>query len=123
VGLVVASAHPGSHDRPALNILACPECHGILTPASHAETDEHFFPACQLHYPVIGGIPHFIQSQALTGLNKRFAQIYDWASWGYRLFSRTAFVYIGMSEEQGRSADFSKGEDLILAEQDQEHPY
>ena len=88
--------------RPAVDILACPECHGVLMIASHAETDGYFCSACQLHYPVIGGIPHFIQPQALTGLNKRFAQIYDWASWGYRLFSRIAFVYIGMSEEQGR---------------------
>jgi ubiquinone/menaquinone biosynthesis C-methylase UbiE len=86
----------------ALDVFACPECHAALTIASHAGTNGYFCPACRLHYPVIGGIPHFIQAQALTGLNKTFAQIYDWASWGYRLFSKIAFAYIGMSEEQGR---------------------
>lgn len=87
---------------PALDVLACPECHGVLTIASLAEADGYFCPTCQRHYPVVSGIPHFIQPQELTGLNRRFAQIYDWASWGYRLFSRIAFAYIGMSEEQGR---------------------
>jgi ubiquinone/menaquinone biosynthesis C-methylase UbiE len=28
--------------------------------------------------------------------------MYDWFSWGYRLFSRLAFAYIGMKEETGR---------------------
>ena len=87
---------------PALNILACPECQGVLTIASHAETDEYICPTCQRHYPVVDGISHFVQPEALTGLNKRFAQIYDWASWGYSLFSKIAFAYIGMKEEQGR---------------------
>jgi ubiquinone/menaquinone biosynthesis C-methylase UbiE/uncharacterized protein YbaR (Trm112 family) len=85
--------------RPALDVLACPECCGKLT---ILEDDRYFCPACLRHYPVVSGIPHFIQPQALTGLNKRFAQVYDWASWGYRLFSKIAFAYIGMSEEQGR---------------------
>lgn len=87
---------------PALDVLACPECHGMLTIASLAEADGYFCPTCLRHYPVVFGIPHFIQPQELSGLNRRFAHIYDWASWGYRLFSRIAFAYIGMSEEQGR---------------------
>jgi ubiquinone/menaquinone biosynthesis C-methylase UbiE len=28
--------------------------------------------------------------------------MYDWFSWGYRLFSKVAFAYIGMHEETGR---------------------
>jgi ubiquinone/menaquinone biosynthesis C-methylase UbiE/uncharacterized protein YbaR (Trm112 family) len=88
--------------RPALDVLACPDCHGALSVAYLAEADKYFCPTCQIRYPIIGGIPHFIQPQALTGLNKRFAHMYDWASWGYRAFSKIAFAYIGMSEEQGR---------------------
>jgi ubiquinone/menaquinone biosynthesis C-methylase UbiE len=48
------------------------------------------------------GIPHFVDPSALTGLNRRFARLYDWFSWFYRLFSRVAFAYIGMSEEMAR---------------------
>ncbi len=48
------------------------------------------------------GIPHFIQPAQLTGFNRRFARMYDWFSWGYRLFSKIAFAFIGMSEETGR---------------------
>ncbi|HSF79885.1 MAG TPA: methyltransferase domain-containing protein [Anaerolineales bacterium] len=88
--------------RPALDVLACPECHGGLTVASPAEIDGYYCPTCQRSYPVMDGIPHFIQPQALTGLNKRFSQMYDWFSWGYRAFSKAAFAFIGMTEEQGR---------------------
>jgi ubiquinone/menaquinone biosynthesis C-methylase UbiE/uncharacterized protein YbaR (Trm112 family) len=87
---------------PALDVLACPECHGVLQIAALADADGYYCPVCTKIYPVVAGIPHFIQSQELTGLNKRFARIYDWASWGYRLFSKVAFALIGMSEEQGR---------------------
>ncbi|UCD97828.1 MAG: methyltransferase domain-containing protein [Chloroflexota bacterium] len=88
--------------RPALDVFACPDCHGVLKVAALAEADGYYCPACSKNYPVVSGIPHFIQPQDLTGLNKRFARIYDWVSWGYRLFSRLAFAFIGMSEEQGR---------------------
>jgi ubiquinone/menaquinone biosynthesis C-methylase UbiE len=37
-----------------------------------------------------------------TEVNRRFAHTYDWFSWGYALFSKIAFAYIGMSEETGR---------------------
>lgn len=88
--------------RPALDVFACPDCHGALTVAALAEAGGYLCPTCQRHYPVLDGIPHFIEPQELTGLNRRFAQMYDWASCGYRLFSKLAFAYIGMSEEQGR---------------------
>ena len=83
----------------AQEVLACPECRGKLT---LLEAEAYYCPTCQRNYPVISGISHFIQPQELTGLNSRFAQVYDWASWGYRLFSKIAFAYIGMSEGQGR---------------------
>ena len=87
--------------RPALDVFACPECHGALTIVSPAG-DVYHCPACQRDYSVVEGIPHFIQPQAMTGLNQRFAHMYDWFSWGYRVFSKVAFAYIGMPEEQAR---------------------
>jgi ubiquinone/menaquinone biosynthesis C-methylase UbiE len=57
---------------------------------------------CQKAFQIVDGIPHFIHPEALTGFNRRFARLYDWFSWGYRLFSKVAFAYIGMDEETGR---------------------
>jgi SAM-dependent methyltransferase len=88
--------------RPAMDVLACPDCHGTLTSVSFADMDAYHCPTCQKDYPVVDGIPHFIQAEELTGWNKRFAGLYDWFSWGYRAFSKVAFAYIGMSEEQAR---------------------
>ena len=88
--------------RPALDVLACPNCHGMLTSVPLAGEDGYHCPACQKDYPVVGGIPHFIQPEEITGWNQRLAGMYDWFSWGYRVFSKVAFAYIGMTEEQGR---------------------
>ena len=35
-------------------------------------------------------------------MNKHYAQMYDWFSWGYRIFLKVAFAYIGITEEQAR---------------------
>jgi|GEM_PF-182708 len=83
-----------------LDVLACPACHGALTwreanSALHCTT-------CDKDYPVRQGIPHFVDLETLTGLNRRFAKLYDWFSWFYRLFSKAAFAYIGMPEEEAR---------------------
>jgi ubiquinone/menaquinone biosynthesis C-methylase UbiE/uncharacterized protein YbaR (Trm112 family) len=88
--------------RPALDVLACPRCHGALTSIMLAGGDGYHCAACQKGYPVVNGIPHFIEPGEITGWNKRLAGMYDWFSWGYRLFSRAAFTIIGMTEEQGR---------------------
>jgi ubiquinone/menaquinone biosynthesis C-methylase UbiE/uncharacterized protein YbaR (Trm112 family) len=88
--------------RLALDLYACPECLGTLTLISLQAEGGYLCPACQKVYPIVDGIPHFIETQILTGLNKRFSQMYDWFSWGYRAFSRVAFAYIGMTEEQAR---------------------
>jgi ubiquinone/menaquinone biosynthesis C-methylase UbiE/uncharacterized protein YbaR (Trm112 family) len=85
-----------------LDVLACPGCRGALTFTPLAGDDSLHCPACQKTYPLVDGIPHFIQPAQLSGLNKRFAQMYDWFSWGYRAFSKIAFAYIGMTEEQAR---------------------
>jgi ubiquinone/menaquinone biosynthesis C-methylase UbiE/uncharacterized protein YbaR (Trm112 family) len=88
--------------RPALDVLACPNCHEALTSLSLAGGEAYHCPACQKEYPVVNGIPHFIEPDEITGWNKRLAGMYDWFSWGYRAFSKIAFTFIGMTEEQGR---------------------
>ena len=89
-----------------LDLLACPLCHTQMTiPLANGEpilagtlTCSH----CSKDYPILNGIPHFIQSAELTGSNRRFSRMYDWFSWIYAAFSKVAFAYIGMNEEQGR---------------------
>lgn len=88
--------------RPALDVLACPRCRSALIVASLPEGDRYHCPICQKDYPTVGGISHFIQAEELAGMNKTFARLYDWFSWGYRAFSKVAFAYIGMTEEQAR---------------------
>lgn len=89
-----------SLSRNALDVVACPACHVSLeliedSPRLHCSV-------CQKDYPIHGGIPYFIQSEELTGLNRRFARLYDWFSWIYRPFSKAAFAVIGMNEAEGR---------------------
>jgi len=82
----------------SLDVLACPSCHVPLT----LKGESLHCSQCQKIYPIVNGIPHFIEQQELTGMNQRFSRLYDWFSWGYRAFSKTAFAVIGMSEEQAR---------------------
>lgn len=88
--------------RPALDVLACPDCHGTLEMILLPGDGKYRCAKCGRSYPVVGGIPHFVEPEQLTGWNKRFAGMYDLFSWGYRAFSAVAFALIGMSEEQGR---------------------
>jgi ubiquinone/menaquinone biosynthesis C-methylase UbiE/uncharacterized protein YbaR (Trm112 family) len=88
--------------QPALDVLGCPVCHSSLTSVSLPQGKGLYCASCLVDYPVVDGITHFIQSEELSGLNKRFSKMYDWFSWGYRAFSKIAFAYIGMTEEQAR---------------------
>lgn len=88
--------------RPALDVLACPHCHGSLELILQSPEGVYHCPACDQTYPVLGGIPHFVQPAALSGWNKRFSAMYDVLSFGYRAFSKAAFAYIGMREEDAR---------------------
>jgi len=88
--------------RAALDVLACPACRGPLMVAVLPGRDGYHCPSCKKDYPVVDGIAYFIQAEELTGLNKTFARMYDWFSWGYRAFSKIAFAFIGMREEEGR---------------------
>lgn len=89
-----------------LDLLACPFCHGCLDAVVTDEKTIHagrlICPHCKRVYPIVGGIPQFIQPEALTDFNRRFARMYDWFSWIYAVFSKVAFAYIGMKEETGR---------------------
>lgn len=89
-----------------LDLLVCPGCHDCL---DNARTEENILRSgllicsrCKREYPIVDGIPHFIEPAALTGFNRRFARMYNWFSWIYRLFSKVAFVYVGMDEETSR---------------------
>jgi ubiquinone/menaquinone biosynthesis C-methylase UbiE/uncharacterized protein YbaR (Trm112 family) len=92
--------------RTALDLLACPYCHGCLKfEGGHGSTLHSGIltcPACEKDFPIVDGIPQFIQPEALTGFNRRFARMYNLYSWAYRAFSKIAFAYIGMDEEIGR---------------------
>lgn len=88
--------------HPALNVLGCPECHAALSVIPLDGGQAYHCAICEKDYPVMDGIPNFLGPQAMTGLNQRFAQMYNWFSWGYRAFSKIAFAYIGMREEQAR---------------------
>ncbi len=89
-----------------LDLLACPVCHESLDYAGRGQETLHagllICSLCGKEYPIVDGIPHFIEPEALTGFNRRFARMYNWFSWIYALFSKIAFAYIGMDEETGR---------------------
>jgi ubiquinone/menaquinone biosynthesis C-methylase UbiE/uncharacterized protein YbaR (Trm112 family) len=92
--------------RSSLDLLACPACRQALNLKADGndpvETGSLVCPGCRREYPIAAGIPHFVAAPELSGFNRRFARLYDWFSWGYRLFSKIAFAYIGMDEETGR---------------------
>ena len=94
--------------RTTLDLLACPICHGRLEsycidPAADPCLSGNLYcKVCSINYSIVDGIPHFIQPEQLSGFNRNFSRMYNWFSWGYRLFSKVAFAYIGMDEETGR---------------------
>jgi ubiquinone/menaquinone biosynthesis C-methylase UbiE/uncharacterized protein YbaR (Trm112 family) len=90
----------------SIEILACPICHhGLILQGDtggQIEQGRLDCEQCGSSYPIKHGIPQFIDVKTLSGYNHRFSRLYNWFSWGYRLFSRVAFAYIGMREETGR---------------------
>jgi ubiquinone/menaquinone biosynthesis C-methylase UbiE/uncharacterized protein YbaR (Trm112 family) len=92
--------------KTSLDLVVCPFCHAALEYTGGHEDPLHdgtlVCSHCSRQFPILEGIPRFIQPESLTGFNRRFSRLYDWFSWGYRLFSRAAFAYIGMDEETGR---------------------
>lgn len=95
--------------KPAtLGLLACPACKSRLEfddPSFDSDrwhSGDLYCKDCATRYKIVSGIPHFIEPKQLSGLNRRFASMYDWFSWGYRAFSKLAFAFIGLDEERGR---------------------
>ena len=92
--------------RASLALLACPVCHAGLTMQADqvdpVEKGNLHCLTCQKDYPVLLGIPHFIQSAELSGFNRRFALLYDRFSWAYQPFLAVAFAIIGITEERAR---------------------
>ncbi len=89
-----------------LAILACPFCRERLEfsgpEAEVIQSGTLRCARCSRTYPIEQGIPRFITPDALTGFNRRFARMYDWFSWVYVPFSKAAFAFLGLSEEQSR---------------------
>lgn len=92
--------------RSSLDLLACPACQNELAAealdADPIESGNLACPPCRKVYPVVRGMPRFLEPRDLTGLNRRFAGMYDWSSGFYRAFSRLGFALIGMPEAEGR---------------------
>jgi len=92
--------------RSSFALLACPACHARLAlqagQADPVESGNLHCDACQKDYPIAQGIPRFIQAAELSGLNRRFAYLYDRFAWAYPSFMAIAFAVIGMSEERAR---------------------
>ena len=90
----------------SVTLLACPACHTGLTlqadPGDPVESGNLYCVACQKDYPIVQGIPHFVQPAELSGLNRRFANLYDRFAWAYQPFLRIAFALIGITEERAR---------------------
>jgi uncharacterized protein YbaR (Trm112 family)/protein-L-isoaspartate O-methyltransferase len=84
-----------------LDLLACPHCHAGLTllkeesktPKAAAGTYSLRCKKCRQIFPIRDGIVHFLGPKSLTGLNRRFAAMYDWMSWFYRPFSPIMFFF------------------------------
>jgi ubiquinone/menaquinone biosynthesis C-methylase UbiE/uncharacterized protein YbaR (Trm112 family) len=90
----------------SLPLLACPDCHAPLTfsgdKTTHILSGELTCTTCHRVYPIVDGIPHFIEERSLTGMNRRFAHLYDYFSWFYALFSKVGFAFLGLNEKKAR---------------------
>jgi len=89
-----------------LDLLACPRCHGALRlrgqPSGSIESGSLSCTGCAREFPIEEGVPRFIRYDELTGLNRRFARLYDWFSHVYVPVSRIAYALIGGEEVSRR---------------------
>jgi len=85
----------------SLDLLACPACHSPLALQVKVDIREEVENGslhcahCNKDYLIRQGIPHFIRPEELTGLNRRFARVYDWFSYVYRPASAVLFAFMG----------------------------
>lgn len=104
---ILASFFPRSQTSTAqaeakLDLIVCPHCHRPLTLQGSRQAGQLICPNCVKDYPIVNAIPRFAGYETLSGLDRRFAGLYDWFSIIYRLFSKVAFAFIGTSEEKAR---------------------
>jgi SAM-dependent methyltransferase len=89
-----------------LELLACPGCHGALELRGHAtgsiESGNLSCTACSREFLIEEGIPRFIRYEELSGLNLRFARLYDWFSYVYVPVTKLAYALIGGEEANRR---------------------
>jgi len=105
---ILAAFFPGvgptwAQPEAALDVVACPECHGKLTLEGSSQDGAFACPTCNKRYSIVDGIPRFAAYKNLGGLNRRFAGLYDWFSFVYGLFSKVAFAFIGTTEDKART--------------------
>ena len=89
-----------------LNLLSCPACRAALTYDGKdnevIQTGRLTCKDCGKNYPIVRGIPQFIQVENLSGFYRHMSHEYDLFSWVYRAFSTMAFFLIGMREDAAR---------------------
>lgn len=82
-----------------VTLLACPTCKKKLSLVTESkgmiESGGLHCDSCGKDYPIQKGIPQFIQPGELTGLNRKFARVYDWFSYFYRPISTIFFAFAG----------------------------
>lgn len=91
-----------------LELLACPICYGELElrDTQSNGTIEHgklHCACCDRNYPIVAGIPRFIQVEELTGLNRRFARLHDVVSHVYQPASQFVQFFarwVGMTRRE-----------------------
>jgi ubiquinone/menaquinone biosynthesis C-methylase UbiE len=86
--------------RSTLELLACPTCQGSLSldgahTADPVDGGTLRCSHCEQRYPIRNGIPQFISSQQLEGLDRRFSKFYDRLSPLYDLVIKAAFLPFG----------------------------
>jgi ubiquinone/menaquinone biosynthesis C-methylase UbiE/uncharacterized protein YbaR (Trm112 family) len=86
--------------RSTLELLCCPRCHAALSLRDGREEEtvdegKLFCPRCEQSFLIRNGIAHFISSQELEGLNRRFARFYNWFLRVYSLLTKLTFLPFG----------------------------
>jgi ubiquinone/menaquinone biosynthesis C-methylase UbiE len=78
----------------------CPTCQSALslsieTESEIVENGNLFCTKCRQSYPILDGIPRFIDPQDLKGSNRRFARFYDRLAPFYSLFIKASLLPFG----------------------------
>jgi short-subunit dehydrogenase/ubiquinone/menaquinone biosynthesis C-methylase UbiE/uncharacterized protein YbaR (Trm112 family) len=87
----------------ALDLLACPICRADLELRGDFSDGVLVCTGCMKEYPIENGVPHFVSYEDLTGLDRRFARLYDWFSYVYLPFSKVASLLVGGEEKSRRT--------------------